>query len=89
MKYVKAQNVLPETILRIIQDYVDGEFIYIPRKDTEQKHWGEKSGSKDWFAQRNSEIYLEHKAGVNVEELAVKYYLSKQSIRRIVSRKTD
>ncbi len=32
MKYIKATDVLPVEILEIIQEYIDGEYIYIPRK---------------------------------------------------------
>lgn len=32
MKYIKAQDVLPEEIVKIIQEYIDGEYLYIPRK---------------------------------------------------------
>ena len=33
MKYVKAIDVLPQEIIEIIQNYVDGEYLYIPRKN--------------------------------------------------------
>lgn len=29
MKYVNAQNVLPEELIKTIQEYMDGEFLYI------------------------------------------------------------
>lgn len=32
MKYIKAIDVLPQEIIEIIQNYVDGEYLYIPRK---------------------------------------------------------
>ena len=32
MKYIKATDVLPVEILEIIQEYIDGEYIYLPRK---------------------------------------------------------
>lgn len=44
MKYVKAQDVLPEEIIEILQKYVDGKYLYIPRKNENQKAWGENSG---------------------------------------------
>lgn len=37
MKYVKAQDVLPEEIIEILQKYVDGKYLYIPRKNENQK----------------------------------------------------
>lgn len=44
MGYVKAQDVLPEEVLKLLQDYVDESYLYIPRKEGKQKAWGEKSG---------------------------------------------
>lgn len=84
MKYVKAQDVLPEDIIKLIQNYVDGDYLYIPRKGGERKTWGEKSGTKAWLKKRNTEIYCKYQSGQTAEELSVEYYLSEQSIRRIV-----
>ena len=57
MKYVKAIDVLPQEIIEIIQNYVDGEYLYIPRKNDNKKSWGEKSGIKNILKERNIEIY--------------------------------
>ena len=46
MKYIKALDVLPEEIIKIIQEYIDGEYLYVPRKDENHKSWGENSGIK-------------------------------------------
>ncbi|EPS46844.1 hypothetical protein CFSAN002368_26727 [Clostridium botulinum A1 str. CFSAN002368] len=32
MKYEKAQNILPDGIIEMIQNYIDGGYIYIPKK---------------------------------------------------------
>lgn len=42
MKYTNAKSILPEELLTLIQDYIDGEYLYIPRKQENQKSWGEK-----------------------------------------------
>lgn len=42
MKYVKAIDVLPQEIIEIIQNYVDGEYLYIPRKNDNKKSWVKK-----------------------------------------------
>ena len=84
MKYVKAQNVLPDEVIKIIQEYVDGEFVYIPRKNGKQKSWGENSGVKASLKERDVQIYEKSKDGAPITELAQKYYLSEQSIRRII-----
>ena len=43
MSYVKAVDVLPDEILELIQNYVDGEYIYIPRKEDNKKSWVENT----------------------------------------------
>ncbi|EMS69854.1 CD3324 family protein [Ruminiclostridium cellobioparum] len=85
MKYLKAQNVLPKEVITIIQEFIDGEFIYIPRKDGQQRAWGEKSGARNSLKERNRQIYAEYIKGVPINSLISKYYLSEQSIRRIIS----
>lgn len=84
MKYVRAENILPESIIEIIQDYIDGEYLYIPRKKGNEKSWGEKSGTKDSLKARNEEVFIKYKHGFSVKELCEKYYLSESSIRRII-----
>lgn len=85
MKYVKANNVLPEDMIKKIQEYVDGEFLYIPRKDGKQKSWGEKNGTKNMLKNRNRDIFKKYNQGITVKKLAIMYYLSEQSIRRIIN----
>lgn len=85
MNYIKAQNVLPKEVLKLIQEYVDGEFIYIPRKNGNEKSWGENSGAKDSLCRRNHEIFKKYLSGRSINELVHEYYLSEQSIRRIIN----
>lgn len=46
MSYIKADDVLPQNIIKIIQQYIDGENIYIPKKDGSRVDWGAKTGVK-------------------------------------------
>lgn len=87
MKYVKAQDVLPEEIIEILQKYVDGKYLYIPRKDKNQKAWGENSGIRESLNARNTEIFKKYKDGISINTLAKEYFLSEKSIRRIISDK--
>lgn len=89
MKYSNAYNILPVDIVKIIQEYVDGEYLYIPRKEEEQKKWGEQSGSRDTLKRRNEEIYLKYIKGAVILDLAQEYYLSDKSIRRIISQQKN
>jgi len=85
MKYVKAQDVLPEEIIKIIQKYVDGKYLYVPRNNENHKAWGEKSGTKSSLKVRNNEIYKKYIDGATIDGLTREYYLSEKSIRRIIS----
>ena len=88
MSYVKAVDVLPDEILELIQNYVDGEYIYIPRKEDNKKSWGENTDYRKEIEKRNSMIYEEYKNGVKIKILAEKYFLSEKSIQRIVLQKS-
>ena len=83
MKYRKADEVLPDALLREVQKYVSGETLYIPRKTRRQK-WGEGSGARDYYRQRNDAIREKHRTGVSAEALSREYGLSPETIRKIV-----
>lgn len=85
MRYIKAQDVLPQEVIELIQKYVDGEFVYIPRKDGKQKAWGEKSGIRESLGERNRQIYEKFREGATIAALSKACYLSEQSIRRIIN----
>ena len=36
MRYQKANEILPVELVELIQDYIDGEYVYIPRKQGEK-----------------------------------------------------
>jgi len=41
MKYYKTNKVLPDELVKMIQMYIDGGYIYIPKKDeTRMGNWG-------------------------------------------------
>lgn len=84
MGYKKAVEVLPEELLVLIQDYIDGEYIYIPRKEDNKKSWGEKNEARQITQARNSEIYEKYQRGLSTRELADIYCLSIKSIQGII-----
>lgn len=84
MSYVKAEKILPQEIIELIQKYVDGEYIYIPRKNCNRKAWGENTNIKNEIKTRNHNIYMKYINGTSVEVLATEYYLSEKSIQRII-----
>ncbi len=69
MRYQKAKEILPKELVELIQSYMDGGYVYIPRKEIQA---------------RNREIYKKYRQGMKVQELAEQFYLSEKSIQRIV-----
>ena len=84
MSYINAEEVLPIEVVELIQQYVEGQMIYIPKRSQEKIAWGTKTGTKDILYKRNQKIYEEYLGGVKVTALAEKYYLAEKSIQRII-----
>ena len=84
MSYIKAADILPEELLNLVQNYVDGKYIYIPRKECNRKTWGETTKGKVKTTIRNLDIYKKYKKGISVKRLSEIYYLSPKSIQRII-----
>lgn len=84
MGYLRAEEVLPKEILDLIQQYVDGQMIYIPRKEGCQRSWGSGTGTKKDLEHRNRQIYTEYRSGSTTRELAGIYCLTEKSIQRIL-----
>lgn len=84
MGYKKAEQILPDEIIRLIQNYIDGECIYIPRKDENRKEWGSQTSIREELRDRNRSIYADYKKGLKNIQLAEKYFLSEKSIQRIL-----
>ena len=84
MSYRKAEEILPMELIELIQQYVDGENIYIPRKAGKRQEWGCNTRTKQVLFVRNEQIYADYRRGMKTSQLACKYYLSEKSIQRIV-----
>lgn len=84
MKYENANDILPSDIIEILQEYIDGKYLYIPRKENNKKSWGEESGFRQELNIRNRKIIKEYNNGKTVKEISQDYYLTEHSIKRIV-----
>ena len=84
MSYIKAAEVLPENLVLQIQEYVDGVYIYIPRKSGNRHEWGQETDYKAELKVRNDLIRNDHAQGASVSALSRKFHLSEKSIRRIL-----
>ena len=87
MSYIKAENILPEELIRKIQEYTDGVYIYIPRKPGTRHAWGQETLYKAELRARNAQIRSDRAAGAGIAALSRKYHLSEKSIRRILQTK--
>ena len=84
MKYIKANSILPTSLIEELQNYIQGGYIYIPSRNENKKGWGELSGYKREIEKRNKKIRMDYKHGKSIEELSKSYFLSIHSIRKII-----
>ncbi len=84
MSYKRANHIIPNALLEQVQEYVDGECIYIPRKPGNKKAWGSQTSTRKELQQRDIRIYQDYLAGNNLQTLSEKYFLSLKSIQRII-----
>ncbi|MGG1662468.1 CD3324 family protein [Brevibacillus sp. NRS-1366] len=89
MKYQNAQTTLPQELLRDIQKYVQGTYLYIPVQEECRKEWGAYTGSKQVLQERNARIVQAYGLGISVKTLAKEYFLTEHSIRRIIREKPN
>lgn len=84
--YKNLKEILPDELIKQIQKYVDGENVYIPRKEKNRKRWGDDTNTKILINTRNIEIYKKYQYGSSVISLAEEYHISTQGIYKILSK---
>ena len=82
MNYKNANFILPDRLVQEIQQYVQGEYIYIPIKDKVINSTSTEYEQE--LIRRNEHIYTKSLEGISNSELAERYHLSASSIRRII-----
>ena len=55
MSYFRADEILPKDLLEAVQQYAEGQLLYIPRRV--KQGWGSATSAKAFFRERNKEIY--------------------------------
>jgi Mor family transcriptional regulator len=83
MKYVKA-DILPEELLKEVQKYINGVMVYVPKPEGVREGWGVNSGGRKYINQRNHEIRQRFSQGTSIDELSEQFFLSLDSIKKIV-----
>lgn len=84
MSYQNSIDLLPKELIEEIQNYIDGKVIYIPKKQSNRKQWGENTDTRQILAARNAQISQDYQNGFDVQSLAGKYFLTVKSIQRIL-----
>jgi Mor family transcriptional regulator len=84
MSYKNGKDVLPPSLLKQLQEYIQGEIIYIPKKGQKRAGWGENNGTRLIIERRNREIFRMYQGGTTVMELIQSFHLSEDSIRKII-----
>lgn len=87
MKYINAKILLPEELVKELQGYIQGGYLYVPADPARQKRWGEVSGYRKELKERNRQILEAYQKGAPVDELAEAYCLSVHAIRKIIYQK--
>lgn len=87
MKYINAKTLLPDSLVKEIQKYIQGGYIYVPIIREQQRLWGELSGYRQELQQRNKAIVEAYYNGISIESLADRYSLSIFAIRKIIYQK--
>lgn len=82
MAYLKADKILPAQLLAQLQEYVQGESIYVPRRGTAKLGWGRKNGARRLLDERNREIQRRRQDGLSLSQLADEYGLSEDGVRK-------
>lgn len=83
MKYENAKDILPADLLKALQQYASGKLLYVPI-DEDKRSWGEASGYREKLKKRNQMIRNKYANGMTVSELADSYFLSLDSVKKIV-----
>ncbi|NDI33178.1 CD3324 family protein [Chengkuizengella sediminis] len=81
---VKANEILPKELLIELQKYVQGEMLYIPKSKKNYQKWGTLSGGRKAIDERNAILKNEFKKGRSISQLADEYFLSTETIKKIV-----
>lgn len=85
MKYINGADILPPELLEILQDYAQGQYIYIPKKEETKNLRENMTEYRIELEKRNARIYTKHLEGRSNSEIAQLYHLSQPSVRRIIA----
>jgi RimJ/RimL family protein N-acetyltransferase len=74
MKYHNAAELLPLRLLQELQEYAQGETLYIPK--VMRKSWGEGTGARTLYSRRNKDIRKQFSLGVDLSKETWEKYVN-------------
>jgi len=86
MRYCKASDVLPAELIEEIQKYIDGQYLYIPRRQQSRRSWGDNTRTRAEIRRRNRQIAQERADGASIRMLAERYFLAEKTVAAILRR---
>lgn len=89
MEYLNANDILPAELLEEVKKYAAGKYLYVPKNEDDMNAWGELSGYRKQLRKRNRMIINKFKYGVSIEELSREYFLSEETVKKIVYSKKN
>lgn len=84
MEYVNAKDILPPELLEQVKKYAAGKYLYVPQNEDDIKSWGELSGYREQLRKRNQMLINKFRYGVTIAELSKEYFLSEETVKKIV-----
>jgi RimJ/RimL family protein N-acetyltransferase len=87
MKYRNATELLPLQLLQELQEYMQGETIYVPK--VKRKSWGEGTGAKLFYSKRDADVRKHYSHGVNLNKLSEEYFISEDAVKKIIYKKGE
>lgn len=84
MAYFNGKDILPEELFLQVQNYCEGNVIYIPRKAGARRRWGYNTGICRELDKRNRLIREKKQQGCSMKELAKEFHLSVDSLKKIL-----
>jgi Mor family transcriptional regulator len=87
-QYRNAAEILPASVLALVQRYAAGEQLYIPRPG-ERAGWGVRSGARRALFERNERIRQRRREGATLDELSREFHLSQGALRKILRSKNE
>lgn len=89
MSYKNGKDFLPASLLKELQQYIQGELVYVPKMEKTRAGWGENNGTRKLIEKRNREIFHMYNSGSSVLDLIQRFHLSEDSIRKIIVKTRD